>query len=281
MLNPDDFRRSIQAINALGATPAVLVKLAELTKDPNTELPTICDLLRKDGPLAAAVIRISNSAYYAPAALHSNLTSAVNYIGMREVFRVVNLSLSKRLFARDLPGYGISASDYWSDSVASALVMEAVARQAGLNPEDAYTVGILHAIGRVLIDHVVAEQRFSIFWDGVQPIHEWERSAVGFDYAEAGALLLEHWNFPAPMCEVLRYQIDAEKDLEQFSLLGSLQFTLRLLALTGSRFERDDWRLPDTDPFLRAAELTPDVIARLVAECRDQFQKISQSVDVI
>jgi hypothetical protein len=31
---------------------------------------------------------------------------------MREVIRMVNLSLSRQLFARDLPSYGVTADDY-------------------------------------------------------------------------------------------------------------------------------------------------------------------------
>jgi HD-like signal output (HDOD) protein len=61
MLNPDYFTRTIQAIDAMRATPAVPVKVAALAKDPDTDLTSIRDLLRKDGPLVADVIRISNS----------------------------------------------------------------------------------------------------------------------------------------------------------------------------------------------------------------------------
>jgi HD-like signal output (HDOD) protein len=279
MVNPDDFRKSLQAVDALGATPAVLVKAAELAKDPNTDLESICELLRNDGPLAAEIIRLSNSSYFAPPVPHSNLTSALHYIGMREVYRVVNLSLARRLFARDLPGYGIPASDYWSASVAAALVMEAAAKQTGLNSEDAYTIGILHAIGRVFINQVIEEQRFTVYWDGHQPIRDWERSAVGFDYAEAGAMLLAHWHFPAATCEVLRCQIDSEKAGE-VTLVGSLQFTLRLLALTGLDFENKDWQIPESDPFMRATGLTPAVVSQFTSACRDNFQRIRQSVDL-
>ena len=232
MLNPDDFKRTIQAIDALGTTPAVLVKVAELAKNPNTDLTTICDLLRNDGPLVADIIRISNSPVYAPANFHGNLISAVNQIGFREVVRVINLSLSRQLFARDLVGYGLTAQDYWSDSVAAALVMEALAKHSGLNPEDAYTIGILHAIGRVLINRVIEEHGFSIYWRGHEPIENWERDSVGFDYADAGAMLLEHWRFPQPTCDVVRWQLQPDKAVEQMSMLGALQFTQRLLGLT-------------------------------------------------
>ena len=279
-LNPDDFKRFIQAIDALGASPNVLVKLAELAKDPDADLGSIYGLLRNDGPLSADIIRISNSPYYSPVALHSNLTSAIHQIGLREVHRVVNLSLSRQLFARDLPGYGISAQDYWNQSIAAALVMEALAKHADLNPDDAYTIGILHAIGRVLINRVVDEKGFSIFWDGHQPLEEWERETVGFDYAEAGALLLEHWRFPATTCEVIRWQLNPERTVEQVSLPGALQCTLRLLALTGSGFENQIREFPGTDPFVRASGLTPKLLREFISRCENDLQRIRQSVSV-
>jgi HD-like signal output (HDOD) protein len=199
---------------------------------------------------------------------------------MREVTKVVNLSLSRKIFARDLPGYGVTANDYWSDSIASALVMEALAKHCGLNQEDAYTIGILHAIGRVLINRVIDDQGFSVYWDGKQPIQDWERNAVGFEYADAGAMLLEHWNFPPATCDVIRWQLSPEKIVQQVSFLGALQFTLRLLALTGLDFENKDWQLPEADPFVRASGLTPELISKFVSTCHDDFKAILQSVEL-
>jgi len=280
MLNPDDFKRAILAIDTLGATPAVLVKVAELTNDQNSDIEAICALLRVDGPLAAEIIRLSNSPYYAAATFHSNLNAAVNYVGLREVARIVKLALSRQLFARDLTGYGVSAFDYWSHSVAAALVAEALAKTAGLNPDDAFTLGMLHAIGRVLINRVIDAKGFSTFWDRHQPIAEWERAAVGFDYAEAGAMLLKHWHFPSATCDVIRWQLKPGKVVQSVSFLGVLQFTLRLLALTGSDFENQDWQLPELDPYLQASGQTSDSVSQLVSACRIDFQNIRQSIDL-
>jgi HD-like signal output (HDOD) protein len=279
-LNPDDFRRAILAIDTLGATPAVLVKVTELTNDQNSDIEAICALLRVDGPLAAEIIRLSNSPYYAAATFHSNLNAAVNYVGLREVARIVKLALSRHLFARDLNGYGISAFDYWKDSVAAALLAEALAKTAGLNPDDAFTLGLLHAIGRVLINRVIDDKGFTIFWDRHQPIAEWERGAVGFDYAEAGAMLLKHWHFPSATCDVIRWQLKPGKVVQSVSFLGGLQFTLRLLALTGSDFANQAWQLPELDPYLQASGLTSDSVSELVSACRLDFQNILQSVDL-
>jgi HD-like signal output (HDOD) protein len=212
--------------------------------------------------------------------LHSNLSSAVHQIGLKEVNRVVNLSLARQLFARDLYSYGISAYYYWSDSIAAALLMEGLAKHLGLDAEDAYTLGILHAIGRILINRVVEEKGFSIYWDGRQPIEDWERGAVGVNFTEAGAMLLEHWRFPSSTCDAIRWQLDPEKAVEQETLLGSLQFAQRLLALTGSDFESKDWKLPEEDPFVRASGLTSAAVLQIVSACRYDFQRTLQTVEL-
>ena len=234
-LNPDDFKRAIQAVDALGATPAVLLKVAELARDPNTDLATISAVLRHDGPLAADIIRISNSPYYAPATFHSNLTSAINFIGLREVVRVVNLSLSRQLFARDLSSYGISANDYWSASIAAALVMEALAKLSGLNPEDAYTIGILHAIGRVLINRVIEEQGFTIYWDNHEPIADWNATPWGSIMRKRALCCWNIGTSPPPLATSSAGNLVPRRP-PPLSLLGSLQFAQRLLALTGWDF---------------------------------------------
>jgi HD-like signal output (HDOD) protein len=278
MLTAGDFKQAILAIDTLGATPSILAKVVELIKDPHSDIESICALLRADGPLSADIIRLSNSPYYAPATLHGNLNSAINCIGSREVTRVVNLSLSRQLFARDLTSYGVSAHDYWSDSVAAALLSEALAKDSGLNPEDAFTLGILHAIGRVLINRVIHEKGFALFWDGHQPIEQWERSAVGFDFAEAGAMLLKHWHFPSAICGVIRWQLNPDRVDHPVSLLGGLQFTIRLLALTGSDFGNPDWRVPDLDPYVQASSLNHEMVSQMVLGCREDFQRILRSM---
>ena len=279
MLNPEDFKRSIQMLAGLGSTPAVLVEVLKLAGDPDTDLDSICELLRTDGPLTADIIRISNSPYYGPATYLGTLTAAINFIGMQEVIRVLNLSLAQQLFARDLPSYGMPASEHWSASVAAALVMEVLAGHTGLNQQDAYTLGILHAIGRIPINRVIEEKRLTVRWDGRQPIQEWERNSVGFDYAEAGAMLLEHWRFPDTMCHIIRRQLGPERAKTPVSMLGLLQFTRRLLVLTGLDFENQDWQLPPADPFAEALGLTTESLKDLVSTCRDDYRRILQSVN--
>lgn len=277
-LNPGDFRRALLATRALGALPALLVKVAALAKEPTTDLNRVCDLIRNDSALVADFIRLSNSSYYAPARPHSNLASAVGQIGLREVVRVVNLSLARRLFARDLACYRMNALNNWSSAVATALVTEALAKQVGLDPEDAHTIGILHALGRVFIDQAIRDLGLPFVWDGRQPLPEWEREAVGCDYAEAGALLLERWRFPPTIYEVIRDQLRPAVADNPLSLLVLLQFSQRVLDCAGLSLKRPGWTIPDSEVFLRAAQMTSDSLHQMVRVCRASFVSILGSL---
>ena len=265
---------------ALGASATVLSKVAKMAKDPASDIESICALLKNDASLVGDIIRISNSFFYAASEPHSNLQSAVSYIGVREVIRVVNLSLSRQLFARDLVSYGIPADDYWRSSIAAALVMETLAKQARLDVEDAYTIGIIHAVGKVLIDRVVQEKSPELRWDRVQAVEVWERDTVGFDFADTGAMIAERWLFPFQTCDVIHCQLNPEMAVIPVSLLGALQFTLRLLAMTGTDFAAKDWLVAEDDPYVKAAGLTPIFVDRMVTDCQEKYQAIQQAVCV-
>ena len=93
-------------------------------------------------------------------------------------------------------------------------------------------------------------------------------------------MLLEHWLFPASTSDLIRCQFCSTKAAEAVSLLGSLQFTRRLLAWTGTDFAREGWQLPDGDPVALACNLTPVTVGQFVSGCREDFQRILQSVDL-
>ncbi len=282
MLDSQKCRKAILEVERLGSAPMILAKLKQLMQDPKVDYNTICGLIRNDSALTADIIRISNSAIYAPIQPHTNLLSAISAIGLRELERVVNLSISRQFMAKDLASYGISAFDYWSITVSAAILMEKLATLLKLNREEAYTIGILHAIGRVLINQIIEDFRYTIYWDGKMPIEEWERNAVGFDYTEAGALLLKHWKFADEICNTIEWQLTPEKLEKHNSFLGILQFILRALQFFGSGFKREaiDPAL-EIDPFLTATKMEQEHISNIIEEARNDFKVILETLDLI
>jgi HD-like signal output (HDOD) protein len=231
--SPDEFRQAVQRVETLYSTPQVLAKAMRLVSDPDVDLSDVAGLVKRDASLSADLLHLSNSALYSRGEVCSDLHLAVQRLGLQEVLRAIGLSLSKNVFGKGLTNYGITSEQYWGLSVLAGLLMEALARRGSLNTDDAYLVGILHAIGRVLINEALPEVQCKVRWDGVVPLETWELEHIGFTHAEAGALLLARWGFPGEILQPIAGQYGPPTAAGSGSLTGLLRLSLMLLKPSG------------------------------------------------
>lgn len=97
---------------------------------------------------------------------------------------------------------------WWRHSLDTAIGAKALAtwtRTAG--PEDAYTCGLMHLIGKTLMDRYGGHD-----YDNVLHLVgcEWaeldaERSVYGYTHVEAAVAAADHWGFPELLVEGLDY----------------------------------------------------------------------------
>jgi putative nucleotidyltransferase with HDIG domain len=94
----------------------------------------------------------------------------------------------------------MSRGGIYHRAVTAAIISEHIARLMGRSePEVAYTAGLLHDIGKVLLDQFVALSTpyfyRKLYSDGDELL-DVEKSLLGIDHAEAGAYLADLWLFP-------------------------------------------------------------------------------------
>lgn len=247
--SPEEFRMAVQKVQRLYSTPQVLAKALKLLRDPDVDLSNVEELVRLDAALSADLLHLSNSALFSRGETVTDLQLAMQRLGLREVLRAIGLSLSKNVFGKGLANYGISAAQYWGLSILAGLMMDALAQRRNLDPNDAYLIGILHAIGRVLINEALQELGSTEHWDGVQPLEEFELEHVGFTNAEAGALLLIRWDFPEHIRQPIANQFGETTATSSGAFTGLLRLTLLLVTPNGT---------------LVPKEILPDIISRQV-----------------
>lgn len=224
-----DFRGAVIRIQTLYSTPPVLSRALRLIRDPGTSVLEITELVRRDAALSADFLHLANSAMFRRGTFCTHLSEAIQRLGMNELLRLIGLSLSKNVFGKDLSNYGITASQYWTESVWAAVAMETLAERHGVDADEAYIAGLLHQLGRVLINEALLEVGWSLFWNGREPVETWELDHVGFTHADAGALLLREWEFPESFIEAIAQQAGAPEPGGQPSLSGLLRFTRQCL----------------------------------------------------
>ncbi len=227
-----EFRNAIRRVQALYSIPEILSRTLTLMREPDVDLERLGALVSQDAALVADVIRIGNSAEFSRGGTCVDLQLALQRLGLDEVIRIIELSLSKNVFGKPLTHYGLTTGQYWRCSLLAALLMEELAFIHGVDAPEAYTVGILHALGRVLIDTVLGDENPSgprAVWDRSIPLENWEVSRVGFTSAEAGGLLLREWGFPAAIVNPVENQLGTPQVVPAHSPTGMLRLVRLIL----------------------------------------------------
>jgi HD-like signal output (HDOD) protein len=195
----------------LPPTPAVMPRLMALLAEPESNTEDIIDLISLDPGLAAAVLRVSRSAFYGTRGQSvESLDDAVVAIGFKETYRLVALYSLSSTAREPLRLYGISTEQFWRKSVACALAMEMLCGEMGAPGTTGYTIGLLHALGEVFLDRMAPHEGNGatplIAFANPQPIPDQERNATGFTQAQAAAWAMRHWFFPESIVEPIEYQ---------------------------------------------------------------------------
>lgn len=203
-----ELKRLISQIKRLPASPQVLPRLMNLLKDPNATSSEIVDAIKLDMSLAAQVQRLSNSSYYGFAEPSQDLSQAISRIGMQETYRLVAAVLCQELAARS-SSKKTAIGNFWENSVACAAVMETLAKRLGIDEVEAYSVGLMHNIGLVLLQHSARAALLQVIEfmkaNGVS-LREAEIEVLGYDHTEAASILLQTWKFASGVVEPIAHQ---------------------------------------------------------------------------
>jgi HD-like signal output (HDOD) protein len=281
----EQFLVALKKIERFSPAPVILASALRLLRDPTSDIDSIVSLVARDSALVAEIIRCANSAFFGGGS-SSNISEAVQKIGMRETIRILNLSVARTVSGRDLECYGIHGADYWAESLFNGLFMQALAKETGeADPEEAYTAGLLRFIGRLAINQAVEDVNGGLFWDGSESISQWEIENVGLAQAEAGSMLLGSWHFPEKLVQAIGMQ-EQPATLEQGNWIAdALYFASALLPQgVGTPFlpaVGPIWGLtPVGSDFMHRCGLDPAMVDTVLSSTSHSFDTIRKDFGV-
>ncbi|HEX8355683.1 MAG TPA: HD domain-containing phosphohydrolase, partial [Pyrinomonadaceae bacterium] len=153
--------------------------------------------------LAATVLRAANKGLHAEEATMS-LYAACSRLGadaLRDVITQAGGGGPRGCESEVLRGHSRRCA------AAARLLAE---RTGALDPEEAYTAGLLHDLGESLLRSLFPEEAESISWLGHPFTVEKEVAAFGVDHAQVGQWILDACNVPA----TLSFAIQAHHDID-------------------------------------------------------------------
>jgi putative nucleotidyltransferase with HDIG domain len=250
-------KKIIKATKDLPAMPEVIFKIQRILLDPNAYAQQVADLIEIDQALAVKVLRVANSPFYGMTGKVSSVHHAAVLLGFETLGELTTIASFSELMGNKLPGYGYRADELWKHSLAVALASRQIAQK--LCPEltnDALTAGLIHDLGKLVLDPYVLEQReiFDEFMEATElTFLDAEKQLLGVDHAEIAYEICKHWQFPESLALSIKYHHypSLSKDHEMAFILHLADY---IAVLSGSGYDMDeilDIREEGTQDFLR------------------------------
>jgi HD-like signal output (HDOD) protein len=208
--------------------PRTAQRLLELTASERTSIPEVARLIATDPALAAAVLRIANSAVFGGGNV-DRLETAVMRMGLRELH---DMAAAMSLFAafRNRGELLVNLHDH--SVVAGAVAHRLAKTLGGVQANVAFTSGLLSEIGAMACLSVDGKE-YSQIWRAAQVLPE-ERNRLererygGSSYLIGGRFLTRH-RLPEPLCQAVATEADA--DLGAVEPLGRILVLARVSAV--------------------------------------------------
>ena len=173
----------------------------------SNEVPSreLAEMVRKDPVLTAEILRIVNSAYFGMARKVSTIAHAVTIIGHRALRNLV-LCVSVRdvLRRNDLPGF--DADSFAEEALRRAVSARHLAQEAGGDPEESFTVGLLQDFGTLVLFY--AKRHRAPRWRDIRQQEPGARLALeselfGTTHDRLGVAIGEAWKLPEEFVEAI------------------------------------------------------------------------------
>jgi HD-like signal output (HDOD) protein len=198
-------QQMLEQAHQLPSIPKLVQELLQALDDPNVDASRIAAKLQLDQALSAKVLRLANSSFYGGTRKISAVNDAVVMLGVDALRTMVAAGGVVSAFKAP-EGFDLRA--FWRRSFMVAGLCRWLVRRGklcSLNAETAFTAGLMHDVGNLLMHTLDAERMREV--DAAvaagAPRGDAEQMILGYTSVEIGGALARHWHFPDTLCEAV------------------------------------------------------------------------------
>lgn len=208
LLTDEKLRRLVSKLNSIPSLPTLYNELMKELENDDPNMRKIGQIVTQDIGMTVKILQIVNSSFFGLRRTISDANQAINYLGLD---LMSSLALGIGVFSQFEGKNQTSAtlSKLWNQSIVVANLAKAIAKDQ--NPEianDAFTAGLLHEIGKVVLavnlpEEVEKVEELKTGENLSEP--EAERRIFQTTHAEIGAYLLGLWGLPHRVVEAVAF----------------------------------------------------------------------------
>ncbi len=255
-INRDESLMTICAsISNIKVLPQVVYKIMEATESKGGSALELENQIKVDPGFTARLLSQANSSFYALPKRVSSIREAVMLLGFTEIREMAMKASVFDFFVGKSDKESMRRRDWWKLSVDTASICNLIGQNIpGVNPNEAYTAGLLHYLGKTFIDQhdPTAYDKVMYVVERGAPERLAERILFAVDHVDVAQEMARRWSFSDSLIGALNYDDDPSTEIPA-SPVRAMVGVSHLLALycglpfeeVKSKFVKYEWALEE------------------------------------
>lgn len=266
----------VKNLDDLPSLPAVVMELLNSIDQEEVDIAVLAKKVSHDQALTAKTLRLANSSLFGLQVKVTTIQQAITFLGFQSTRNLITAAAVTGCFAdKQCPGF--DHRTFWRHSIATAACARVLARHVRFNQDYAFTAGLLHDIGRLVLVTSFPELYAQVLaYQQANDCYalEAERAVIGIDHVEAGLALAEHWNFSDTMRLAIAGHHEPEKPGAGFlaTIIHVADAVVHALDLVQ---KPDDLVPPVSTVAWQALNLSEEACLHLFRETELQYEEIA------
>jgi putative nucleotidyltransferase with HDIG domain len=259
----------LKTIDKLKPIPQTALKLLRMFQSGRHDFTQITKELSSDQVLSGQTLKLCNSALFSGLVKLESLKDAVLLLGESMLIKsVIAAAVNDYFDQTGASGYSLCKGGLFFHAVGVATLCEKISDKSSCpSVKSAYTAGLLHDIGKVILDQYVADCAPYFFREMNQKNENFitsEKKLLGITHCEAGTLLAKKWNFPDGLIATISLHHTPEKAKKNKDLVNIVYLADLLMEKFYAGFELDQMQTKSFENALEHLGLTMKDIPELV-----------------
>ncbi|HPI32851.1 MAG TPA: HDOD domain-containing protein, partial [candidate division Zixibacteria bacterium] len=196
----------------LPTPPVVFHQIQKVISDPNASAAQVAAILGEDPAMSVKVLKLTNSVFYGLAREVESVKQAVVVVGMEAIKNLVLSASVLDMFKGNTLDQE-RQERFWRHSLATAFCSRLIARSVRdrgmIDPDSAFSAGLLHDVGKLVIECFLAQEyaKFAaVRCDNVTATDlEIERETLGYTHDHLGGFLAMQWKLPQRLGDAIAF----------------------------------------------------------------------------
>ena len=285
LLSAVELRRHVVNTKNLPTITVVLSKVLDLVEDINSSVADLENVILNDQSIAAKILGLSNSAFYAFGREINTISQAIIVIGFNAVKSLaVGVTIFEKFYNQ------VQKSDFdidglWMHSVATAECARIINQRLNLvSSEAAFICGLLHDVGKVALIAIIPDEYGMAAREAREEergLLEIEQEAFEITHATLGTWVAERWHLPPDLVSCIGEHHNATYDGDHAELVHTVALADYIARKLEIGVSPDPVVQPVSNFTLEVLGLSQDQITEFEESLLKQQEKIEHFFEIL